>query len=95
MFNKKIILYLAIGFLVLGCFINEVEGRRKILRGRKTITRQYYRGLAIPAWTIVLLSGLAMLTVGGGLYMVLKKVVVDSSDDETTNSYHPAIQDDV
>ncbi|CAD6215583.1 GSCOCG00000395001-RA-CDS [Cotesia congregata] len=95
MFKKNLLIYLAIGFLILGCFINQVEARRKILRGRKTITRQYYRGLAIPAWSIVVLTGLAMLTVGGGLYVALKKIVVDSSDDGTTNSYHPAIQDDV
>ncbi|XP_033212006.1 uncharacterized protein LOC117169638 [Belonocnema kinseyi] len=93
--SKSILYYLAIGLLILGFFMEEAEGRRKILRGRKTITRRYYRGTAIPAWSIVLISGIAMLVLGGGLYVVLKKYIIDDSDNAEPHSYHPAMQNEV
>ncbi|KAK0169005.1 hypothetical protein PV327_002757 [Microctonus hyperodae] len=93
--SKTVLTYLAIGFLILGIFISEVEARRKILRGRKTINRRYYRGIAIPAWSIVLLAGVAMLAIGGGLYFGLKKYIIGDSDNTLTNSYTPAMQNDV
>lgn len=74
--------------------MGEVNARRKILRGRKTITRQYYRGLGIPAWAIILISGSGMLAVGGGFYVALKKFVVDGPR-KFGSSYHPAMQNDV
>ena len=103
----------------MGIFLGEAEARRKILRGRKTITRRYYRkfslqitnqlnyfcvlmrkqsilgGTAIPAWSISVICGLSMLIVGGGLFFLLKKLVVDSVEESEVPSYQPAMQDDV
>ncbi|XP_034940561.1 uncharacterized protein hoka [Chelonus insularis] len=92
---KSALYYLAIGFLILGMFMGEVEARRKILRGRKTINRQYFRRLGIPAWSIVLLCGLGMLVAGGGLYLVLRRAIISKADDTTSNTYHQAMQDEV
>ncbi|XP_015179412.1 PREDICTED: uncharacterized protein LOC107067966 [Polistes dominula] len=94
MYSKKLLFYLAVGFLIMGIFIDETEARRKILRGRKTITRQYYRGTAIPAWSIVLLCGISMLLIGGGLYVLLQKFVVDAADTSKSHSYQPALQNE-
>ncbi|XP_015108310.1 uncharacterized protein LOC107035440 [Diachasma alloeum] len=93
--THSILYFLALGFLILGVLMAEVEARRKILRGRKTITRHYYSGLAIPAWSIVLFCGLGMLTLGGGLYILLRKFVVNGTGDNDIRSYHPAMQDEV
>jgi len=98
MYSKRFTCYLAIALLVVGIFLEEVEARRKILRGRKTITRRYYRGTAIPAWAIVLLTGIGMLLLGGGLYALLQKFVVDaaaaadSDNGVGHHSYTPAMQ---
>ncbi|XP_011313719.1 uncharacterized protein hoka [Fopius arisanus] len=93
--TRTILYCVAVGFLILGVLMGEVEARRKILRGRKTLTRHYYRGLAIPAWSIVLLCGIGMLTLGGGLYLLLRKFVVNGTDDNDIRTYHPAMQDEV
>ncbi|KAG7189463.1 hypothetical protein KM043_017159 [Ampulex compressa] len=94
MCSKKFLYYLAVGFLILGVFLGEVEARRKILRGRKTINRRYYWGTAIPAWSIVLLSGISMLLVGTGLYFLLQKFVIDVADTGETHTYQPALQNE-
>ncbi|KAK2588920.1 hypothetical protein KPH14_001777 [Odynerus spinipes] len=94
MYSKKLLFYLAVGLLIMGIFVEETEARRKILRGRKTITRQYYRGTAIPAWSIVLLTGICMLLLGGGLYLLLQKFVVDAADTTKSHSYQPALQNE-
>ncbi|XP_034242817.1 uncharacterized protein LOC117646156 [Thrips palmi] len=67
---------LAVGMLVLSLLVEDVEARRKVLRGRKAITRQYYRGSAIPAWSIALLVGIAMLGAGGGVYALMSKIIL-------------------
>ncbi|XP_011150560.1 uncharacterized protein LOC105189880 isoform X2 [Harpegnathos saltator] len=92
MCSKRIMCYLAIGLLVMGIFLEEVEARRKILRGRKTITRHYYKGTAIPAWAIVVLSGVGMLLIGAGLFVLLQKFVIDAADTGESHSYQPALQ---
>ncbi|KAL2730694.1 uncharacterized protein V1478_005107 [Vespula squamosa] len=94
MYSKKLLFYLAVSLLIMGIFIDEIEARRKILRGRKTITRQYYRGTAIPAWAIVLLCGISMLLIGGGLYLLLQKFVIDPADTTKSHSYQPAVQNE-
>ncbi|CAK9803861.1 hypothetical protein ANTPLA_LOCUS3844 [Anthophora plagiata] len=94
MCSKKLLCYIAIGLLIMGIFMDGVEARRKILRGRKTITRRYYWGTAIPAWSIVLLIGISMLLAGGGLYVLLQKFVVDNADTGDRHSYQPALQNE-
>ncbi|OAD61944.1 hypothetical protein WN48_05511 [Eufriesea mexicana] len=76
----------------MGIVMGEVDARRKILKGRKTITRNYYWGTAIPAWTIVLLIGIGMLLAGGGLYVLLQKFVIDNADTGERHSYQPTLQ---
>ncbi|XP_029048424.1 uncharacterized protein LOC114878599 [Osmia bicornis bicornis] len=92
MCSKKLLCYITIGLLIMGMFMDEVEARRKILKGRKTITRHYYWGTAIPAWSIVLLIGISLLLAGGGLYAILQKFVVDNADVGESHSYQPALQ---
>ncbi|XP_034193436.1 hoka [Osmia lignaria lignaria] len=92
MCSKKLLCYITIGLLIMGMFMDQVEARRKILKGRKTITRHYYWGTAIPAWSIVLLIGISLLLAGGGLYAILQKFVVDNADVGESHSYQPALQ---
>lgn len=66
---------LAVGILVLSLLVEDVEARRKVLRGRKAITRTYYRGTAIPAWSISVIVGLCMLGIGGGAYALGSKLI--------------------
>lgn len=55
--------------------------------------KSFLGGTAIPAWAIVLLTGIGMLLLGGGLYALLQKFVVDAADTgEGSNSYTPALQ---
>lgn len=92
MCSKKLLCYLTIGLLIMGIFMDGVEARRKILKGRKTITRRYYWGTAIPAWSIVLLIGICLLLAGGGLYVALQKLLVDNAEVGESHSYQPALQ---
>ncbi|KAG6799604.1 hypothetical protein HZU73_05094 [Apis mellifera caucasica] len=94
MCSKKLLCYLTIGLLIMGIFMDGVEARRKILKGRKTITRRYYWGTVIPAWSIVLLIGISILVGGGGLYVLLQKFVVDNAEVEERHSYQPALQNE-
>lgn len=54
--------------------------------------KTFLEGTAIPAWAIVLLTGIGMLLLGGGLYALLQKFVVDAADTEEGHSYQPALQ---
>ncbi|KAK4873394.1 hypothetical protein RN001_015423 [Aquatica leii] len=63
--------------VVVACLMQEVDGRRKILKGRKTITRKYYKSAAIPSWAIILLVSLGELVMGAVLYFVMKKLIID------------------
>jgi hypothetical protein len=58
---------------------HEGDCRRKILKGRKAITRTYYRYTAVPAWAIVLLVGLGQIIFGAILFVILKFLVVDQA----------------
>lgn len=72
--------------LVLSLLVDDVEARRKVLRGRKAITRQYYRGSAIPAWSIALLVGIAMVGVGGGVYALMNKYILSDGGGDGVDS---------
>ncbi|GJQ80535.1 hypothetical protein Trydic_g12425 [Trypoxylus dichotomus] len=53
-FLKSSFYYIGIALLIFAILApHEVEARRKVLRGRRTVTRSYFRPLAIPAWAIV------------------------------------------
>ncbi|XP_014214656.1 uncharacterized protein LOC106643883 [Copidosoma floridanum] len=93
--SRSVLCFLVIGFLVMGILMSEVEARRKILRGRKTITRRYYTGSFLPAWAISVITGILMLLAGGGLYFILKKWLLDSIEVNDRPSYQPAMQDDM
>ncbi|XP_028027024.1 uncharacterized protein LOC114240613 isoform X1 [Bombyx mandarina] len=80
--------------VILSTLTQEVEARRKILRGRRVMTRTYYRGNAVPAWAISLMAGIGMLIIGGVLYVVMRKLVL-SSETGSLNTYQPAMQQEV
>lgn len=60
--------------------------------GSKHLLNLFLGGTAIPAWAIVVLTGFGMLLLGGGLYALLQKFVVDSADTGETHTYQPALQ---
>uniref|UniRef100_A0A8D8RVK6 Uncharacterized protein n=1 Tax=Cacopsylla melanoneura TaxID=428564 RepID=A0A8D8RVK6_9HEMI len=65
-----------ITLVVLGVLLEEVEGRRKILRGRKTITRTYYKSLGLPSWFVLLLVHGGLLLAGGISYAILHSLLI-------------------
>jgi len=74
------ILYLTISLVILSTLFEEVDARRKVLQGRRTITRTYYRGNPVPAWAIVVIVACSMIIVGGIMYFIMKKIMLGSSD---------------
>lgn len=79
--------------VILSLCTEEVEGRRKILRGRRTVTRHYRRGMPIPAWAIVLLMGIGYMIVGAAMYLIMRKIVLQAPI-ENVNSYTPAMMEE-
>uniref|UniRef100_A0A336M033 CSON009294 protein n=1 Tax=Culicoides sonorensis TaxID=179676 RepID=A0A336M033_CULSO len=75
---KKSAVAFTILLVILSLCTEEVDARRKILRGRRTVTRHYRRGMAIPAWAIVLLMGIGYLIIGAVLYLIMRKVVLQA-----------------
>ncbi|XP_028133890.1 uncharacterized protein LOC114329075 [Diabrotica virgifera virgifera] len=55
----------------------EVDARRKILRGRKTVNRTYLRAAAIPSYVIVILVAIGQMIIGGLFYVILKLCILD------------------
>ncbi|CAH2106242.1 unnamed protein product [Euphydryas editha] len=91
--RKSIWFYLAVVLVILSTLISEADARRKILRGRRVMTRTYYHGNVVPAWAISLMAGIGMLIVGGILYGVMRKIVL-SAQTGSLNTYQPAMQHD-
>ncbi|XP_037720230.1 uncharacterized protein LOC119553718 [Drosophila subpulchrella] len=87
---KKCSTYLVICLVLLACFLQESEATRRVNRGRRTLTRRYFAGLAIPGWALIVCVALGELLIGGALYIILKKVILDKEPDETATSYTPA-----
>ncbi|CAB3224326.1 unnamed protein product [Arctia plantaginis] len=92
--RRSLWFYFAIILVILSTLTQETEARRRILRGRRVMTRTYYRGNAVPAWAISLMAGIGMLVVGGVLYVVMRKLVL-SAQTGSLNTYQPAMQQDV
>ncbi|XP_026468791.1 uncharacterized protein LOC113372648 [Ctenocephalides felis] len=82
--TKNILFCLTIGLVMLS-LCAEAEARRKILRGRQVITRTYNKGLAVPAWSIVLMCGIGMIILGGLLYVAMYKMILSESKSEDIN----------
>ncbi|CAG5050085.1 unnamed protein product [Parnassius apollo] len=91
--KKSLLFYFAVILVILSTLAQEAEARRKILRGRRVMTRTYYHGNAVPAWAISLMAGIGMLLIGGILYIVMRKIVL-SSDSRSLNTYSPAMQNE-
>ncbi|XP_019866507.1 uncharacterized protein LOC109595564 [Aethina tumida] len=74
---KSGVFYLTVALLVVALFTEDVEARRKIVRGRKTLSRSYMRQSSLPAWSIVILVAVGELILGGVLYVAMKKIILD------------------
>ncbi|XP_053607185.1 uncharacterized protein hoka [Plodia interpunctella] len=92
--KRSLWFYLAVVLVILSTLAQEAEARRKILRGRRVMTRTYYRGNAVPAWAISLMAGIGMLVVGGILYGIMRKVII-SAETGTMNTYQRAMTNEV
>ncbi|XP_053955460.1 uncharacterized protein LOC129242376 [Anastrepha obliqua] len=92
--GKKSAAYVVIFLVLLACCIQESEATRRVLRGRRTLTRRYFTGLAIPGWLLPVLIGIGELVLGGALYLVLNRVILAKSVQETS-TYTPAKQHEV
>lgn len=56
------------------------------------MSNYFLEGTAIPAWAIVVLSGIGMLLLGAGLFVLLEKFVIATADTGESHSYQPALQ---
>ncbi|KAH1003752.1 hypothetical protein HUJ04_003621 [Dendroctonus ponderosae] len=74
---KKTVKCIFLAVIVLCVLVQDNEARRKIVRGRKAVTRQYLRPLAIPAWAIIVLVAIGQLVIGAFIYLLLKVVILD------------------
>ncbi|XP_055310222.1 uncharacterized protein LOC129573571 [Sitodiplosis mosellana] len=91
---KRGFIYLTVLIVILSITVPEVEGRRLVLRGRRTITRHYYSGSTLPWWLNIVLIALAQILVGVVLFFVLRRLVLTKSE-ETMNTYQPAPLEDI
>ncbi|XP_065211281.1 uncharacterized protein hoka [Planococcus citri] len=82
-FTKKLFILA----LILAVISSEVEARRKILRGRKTITRTYYRGLEIPGWVTVILWSIGIIVVNSIIYLGLNKWIIQRNEPQPAVQY--------
>lgn len=77
--------------MLLSFLIDQTEARRSVLRGRKTVTRHYQRGLPLPGWVLIVITGILNIIIGGIIYVVMRKVVLSSSNQTHSNSYTPGL----
>ncbi|XP_005182298.1 uncharacterized protein LOC101887333 [Musca domestica] len=87
--------YFVIFLIICACCTQETEAVRRVMRGRRTLTRRYFTGLAIPGWALVTLIGISELLLGAVLYFVLYKFVLSKDYEPTTNTYAPAATNEV
>ncbi|XP_053669807.1 uncharacterized protein LOC128720178 [Anopheles nili] len=92
-FMKHKAVYFTLMLVVLSMCLDETEARRKILRGRRTINRNFKRGPGIPAWAIIAIVAIGNLLLGGIAYLIFRKVVLNAPIENVT-SYTPAMQDE-
>ena len=78
--------YFVILLVIFACYTQETEALRRVLRGRRTLTRRYFAGLAIPGWALVVVIAISELLLGAVLYFVMRKVII-SSKVEQSNTY--------
>ncbi|CAD7004043.1 unnamed protein product [Ceratitis capitata] len=91
---KKSTTYFVIFLVLLACCTQESEATRRVLRGRRTLTRRYFTGLAIPGWLLAVLIGIGELILAGALYLILNRLILAKTVQET-NTYTPAKQQEV
>ncbi|KAM8710273.1 hypothetical protein ACLKA7_016979 [Drosophila subpalustris] len=86
---KKYSTYLVICLVLLACCMQETDATRRVNRGRRTLTRRYFSGLAIPGWAVILCVAIAELLLGAALYFLMYKFILDKDPDQAT-TYTPA-----
>ncbi|KAH8365492.1 hypothetical protein KR093_001420 [Drosophila rubida] len=89
MWPKKCSTYLVICLVLLACFMQEADATRRVNRGRRTLTRRYFTGLAIPGWAVVTCVAIAELILGAALYFIMYKFILDKEPDSAA-TYQPA-----
>ncbi|XP_034481286.1 uncharacterized protein LOC117786963 [Drosophila innubila] len=89
MWPKKYSTYLVICLVLLACCMQETDATRRVNRGRRTLTRRYFTGLAIPGWAVILCVAIAELLLGAALYFIMYKFILDKDPDQAT-TYTPA-----
>ncbi|BES95518.1 Hypothetical protein NTJ_08318 [Nesidiocoris tenuis] len=72
----RTLFYFAFATLVVSSFFTDVEAKRKVLQGRKTVTREYYTQSILPPWAKILLIGLGIIFGAALLYFILWKFLV-------------------
>ncbi|XP_017841139.1 uncharacterized protein LOC108598890 [Drosophila busckii] len=86
---KKYSSYLLICLVLLACCMQEADATRRVNRGRRTLTRRYYVGTAIPGWAVIVCVAVGELILGAALYFALYKVILDKEPDHAS-TYTPA-----
>ncbi|KNC21127.1 hypothetical protein FF38_10315 [Lucilia cuprina] len=89
-YRYKTVRRLKYRYLLFACCTQETEALRRVLRGRRTFTRSYFSGLAIPGWALVTVIALSELLLGAILYLVMYKFILTKDVEPTTNTYAPA-----
>ncbi|KAF6206374.1 hypothetical protein GE061_017607 [Apolygus lucorum] len=73
----RTVAYFTFAAILIGGFFTDVEARRKVLQGRRTITREYYSQSVLPPWAKLLLIGIAILFGAAIVYGILWKFLIN------------------